>query len=170
MTHEPCFDVAHLGHLELLTDKPEASLDFFVNVYGLTESGREGDSVYLRAWDDYEFHTLKLTASDTTGMAHVGYRTSSQAALERRVEVIEKMGCGIGWTDGDLGHGAAYRFSSPDGHVFELYYDTRNTSPQRSSGRRSRTWHSAIMAGARRCAGSTTSTCSRPTSRPCATS
>ncbi|MEO3386799.1 catechol 2,3-dioxygenase [Mesorhizobium sp. CAU 1741] len=121
---EPCFDVAHLGHVELLTDKPEESLDFFVNVYGLTESGREGDSVYLRAWDDYEFHSLKLTASNTTGMAHCAYRTSSESALQRRVAVIEKMGLGIGWTDGDLGHGRSYRFNSPDGHVFELYWDT----------------------------------------------
>ena len=121
---EPCFDVAHLGHVELLTDRFEESLDFFVNVYGLTESGREGDSVYLRAWDDYEFHSLKLTRSDTTGMAHCGYRTSSEAALQRRVAVIEKMGLGIGWTDGDLGHGPSYRFRSPDGHVFELYWQT----------------------------------------------
>src|SRR5690606_13687985 len=121
---EPCFDVAHLGHVEVLTNKPEESLDFFVNVYGLTESGREGDSVYLRAWDDYEFHTLKLTASKTTGMGHCGYRTSSEAALHRRVKVIEAMGLGIGWTDGDRGHGPSYRFHSPDGHVFELYWET----------------------------------------------
>lgn len=121
---EPCFDVAHLGHIELLTDKFEESLDFFVNVYGLTASGRDADSVYLRAWDDYEFHTLKLTRSDTTGMAHCGYRTSSEEALMRRVAVIEKMGLGIGWTDGDLGHGPSYRFRSPDGHVFELYWQT----------------------------------------------
>ena len=71
---EPIFDIAHLGHVELLTDKPEASLDFFINILGLSESGRSGDSVYLRAWDDYEFHTLKLTASNTTGMKHCGYR------------------------------------------------------------------------------------------------
>jgi catechol 2,3-dioxygenase-like lactoylglutathione lyase family enzyme len=58
MRAEPIYDIAHLGHLEMLTDKPEASLDFFVQVLGLTESGREGNSVYLRAWDDYEFHTL----------------------------------------------------------------------------------------------------------------
>jgi catechol 2,3-dioxygenase len=122
--NEPVFDVAHLGHVELLTNKFEESLDFFVNVYGLTEAGREGDSVYLRAWDDYEFHSLKLTASDTTGMAHCGYRTSSAAALQRRVKVIEEMGLGIGWTDGDMGHGPSYRFNSPDGHVFELYWET----------------------------------------------
>lgn len=125
MADEPCFDVAHLGHIELLTDRPQESLDFFVKVYGLTESGREGQSVYLRAWDDYEFHTLKLTESDTTGMAHVGYRTTSEAALRRRVAAIEAMGCGVGWSEGDLGHGRSYRFLSPDGHVFELYYDTR---------------------------------------------
>ena len=122
---EPCFDVAHLGHVELLTDRPEQSLDFFVNVYGLTESGRDGNSVYLRAFDDYEFHTLKLTAARTTGVGHVAYRTSSEAALQRRVAVIESMGCGIGWHEGDLGHGRAYRFNDPDGHVFELYYDTK---------------------------------------------
>ena len=121
---EPCFDVAHLGHVELLTNKFEESLDFFVNVYGLTESGRDENSVYLRAWDDYEFHSLKLTKSDTTGVGHIGYRASSEAALMRRVKVIEKMGRGIGWVDGDMGHGRAYRFSDPDGHVFELYYDT----------------------------------------------
>ena len=129
---EPCFDVAHLGHVELLTDRFEESLAFFVNVYGLTEAGREGDSVYLRAWDDYEFHSLKLTASNTTGMAHCGYRTSSEAALHRRVEAIEAMGLGIGWTDGDLGHGRSYRFNSPDGHVFELYWETNKyKAPER---------------------------------------
>jgi catechol 2,3-dioxygenase len=122
---EPCHDVAHLAHVEMLTDKPERSLDFFVNVLGLTESGREGDSVYLRAWDDYEFHTLKLTASSTTGVAHIGYRAASEQALLRRVAAIEAMGCGIGWTDGDLGHGRAYRFRDPDDHVFEIYFETR---------------------------------------------
>src|SRR3974390_3508159 len=114
MQPEPVFDVAHLAHIELLTNKPEASLDFFVNILGLTESGKEGDSVFLRGWDDYEFHTLKLTASNTTGMRHVGYRCTSPQALKRRVEAIGRLGTGIGWTDGDLGHGPAYQFHDPD--------------------------------------------------------
>lgn len=126
---EPCFDVAHLGHVEIFSDRVEESLDFFTRVYGLTESGRDGDSVYLRAFDDYEFHTLKLTRSDKTGVGHVAYRTSSPQALQRRVKTIKKMGCGIGWTEGDLGHGSAYRFRDPDGHVFELYYDTKIYNP-----------------------------------------
>jgi len=118
------FDLAHLAHVELLTPKLEDSVKFFVNVMGMTESGRRGDSVYLRGWDDYEHHTLKLTASNGTGMGHFAFRTSSPDALQRRVKVIQEAGFGTGWTDGDLGHGPAYTFTTTDGHRMELYYET----------------------------------------------
>jgi catechol 2,3-dioxygenase len=49
MKPEPIFDLAHLGHMELLTPKPGESLKFFVDVMGMTISGRQGESVYLRA-------------------------------------------------------------------------------------------------------------------------
>ena len=50
MAAEPIFDLAHLGHLELLTAKPEESLRFFVDVMGMTETAQKsGDSIYLRA-------------------------------------------------------------------------------------------------------------------------
>ncbi|MGE3066883.1 MAG: VOC family protein [Hyphomicrobiaceae bacterium] len=126
---EPIFDVAHLGHVELLTNKPEASLDFFTRIFGLSVSGQDGDSVYLRAYDDYEFHTLKLTASSTTGIGHVGYRCASPQALQRRVAAIEALGCRGEWSRGDLGHGDAFRFRDPDNHVFEIYHDTRRYEP-----------------------------------------
>lgn len=127
---EPIFDVAHLGHVEVLTNKFEESLDFFTRVYGLKLSGQDDQSAYLRAWDDYEYHSLKLTRSDTTGVAHIGYRVTSEAALERRVKAIEASGYKThGWVDGDLGHGRAYRFEDPFGHVFELYWDTVKYTP-----------------------------------------
>ncbi len=129
MQAEPVHEVAHLGHVELLTNKPEASLDFFVRTLGLIASGHEGDSVYLRAFDDYEFHSLKLTAAKTTGMRHAAYRAASPQALERRAKAIESLGAGIGWNDGDAGHGPAYRFRDPDGHEFEIYYETCRYQP-----------------------------------------
>ncbi|GAB4511866.1 MAG: catechol 2,3-dioxygenase [Roseibium sp.] len=122
---EPCFDVAHLGHVEVYTDRFDESLDFFTRVYGLKLSGRDSDSAYLRAWDDYEFHSLKLTRHNTTGVGHIAYRVSSPEALERRVAAIEASKFKtVGWVDGDLGHGRAFRFEDPFGHVFELYWDT----------------------------------------------
>ncbi len=118
------FDLAHLAHLELFTPKPDESLHFFVNVMGMTESGRRGDSVYLRGWDDYEHHTLKLTAGKVAGMGHFAFRATSPEALQRRAAIIEQAGLGKGWTDGDLGHGPAYAFTTSDGHHMEIYYET----------------------------------------------
>ena len=85
-------DVAHLGHAELFTPEPDKSLWFFTQVLGLTENGASGDSVYLRTWDDYEHHSLKLTASHTSGLGRTGLRASSEDALHRRVAQIEAGG------------------------------------------------------------------------------
>ena len=89
------FDLAHLAHVELLTPDLAASLHFFANVLGMTESGRHGGSIYLRGWDDYERHTLKLTSSAVAGMGHMAFRATSPEALERRVAVIEGVGGGV---------------------------------------------------------------------------
>ncbi len=128
---EPCFDLAHLAHVEVLTDRFEESLDFFTRVYGLKMSGQDATSAYLRAWDDYEFHSLKLTRSDRTGVGHVAYRATSPEALERRAAAIEASGYKVhGWTEGDKGHGRAFRFEDPFGHVFEIYWDTVRHRPE----------------------------------------
>lgn len=132
----PSFDIAHLGHVEMFTDKFEESLDFFTRIYGLKLSGQNETSAYLRAWDDYEYATLKLTKSDTTGVGHIGYRAASPEALERRVAAIEASDFKvIGWVDGDPSHGRAFRFEDPFGHVFEIYYDTNWWEPQEAAER-----------------------------------
>ena len=124
MHTEPVMDLAHLGHLEIFSPKPDESLRFFVDVMGMTQSGSKGDSVYLRGWDDYERYTLKVTASKTSGMGHMAFRARSQQALERRVAALKGSGFDIGWNDGDLGHGPAFVCKDPDGHNIELYYET----------------------------------------------
>lgn len=120
----PKHEIAHVAHVELLTPEPEKSLWFFTRVMGLTEVGAEGDSVYLRTWDDYEHHTLKLTAHTTSGIRRTGLRASSPEALDRRVRAIEDAGLGIGWRDGDPGLGPAYVFRDPDGHELEIYWES----------------------------------------------
>jgi catechol 2,3-dioxygenase len=121
---EPVYDVGHLGRVELLTPDFEASLRFFVDVLGLDEVARDGDSVYLRAWGDYERSSLQLTASDRSGVGTISWRTTSDAALERRVAAVEATGRGLGWHDGTVGHGRRYLFADPDGHTMAIYYDS----------------------------------------------
>lgn len=149
MSHEqePIRDIAHLAHVELLTPTPEESLAFFVDVLGMEEVAREGQSVYLRGWGQYEQYCMKLTESEKPGVGHTAFRTVSPQALERRAAAIEASGYGIGWTDGDFGHGKSYMFRDPDGHLLEIYYETEKykapphlrpilkNQPQRFTGR-----------------------------------
>jgi catechol 2,3-dioxygenase len=129
MISEPIHDLAHLAHAELLTPKLEESLRFFVDVMGMIESDREGDSVYLRGWDDYEHHSLQLTASPKPGLGHYAFRAASPQALQRRVDAVEKSGLGQGWKENNVGHGPAYCFTDPDQHHIEIYYETEWYQP-----------------------------------------
>ena len=123
MSAEPVHDVAHIAHAELLTPFPEESLRFFVELFGMQIQHREGQSVFLRGWGEYQPYGLKLTESELPGLGHTALRAWSPSALDRRVAAIEAAGFGIGWNEGDHGHGPAFEFRDPDGHRFELFFE-----------------------------------------------
>ncbi|MBQ0855546.1 catechol 2,3-dioxygenase [Streptomyces sp. BH-SS-21] len=120
----PLGDIAHLGHVELLTPDLDASVGFFTDYLGLTVSGQSGDSVYLRTWDDYEHHSLVLTAHTTSGVRRTALRTSSEEALHRRVKELENAGHAGRWTEGEPGLGQLYVTADPDGHEIALYWES----------------------------------------------
>lgn len=121
--YEPIQDIAHLGNVELLTPKLDATTWYFHDVLGMEIVHRRGESVYLRAYGDYAVSTLKLTAAKLPGVGCISWRAVSPAALERRAAAIEASGLGIGWRDGDHGRGRTYAFRDPDGHQMALYFD-----------------------------------------------
>lgn len=68
---EPMFEVAQLAHVEIFTPKPDETLHFFKELLGMEESERAGQSVYLRAYEDYYHHSLKVTEAAKPGLGHV---------------------------------------------------------------------------------------------------
>jgi catechol 2,3-dioxygenase len=126
---EQVFDVAQLAHLEMLTPDLEGTRKFFTDFLGLIEMAREDGSIYLRAYEEGYHNSLKLTQSEAAGLGHVGWRARSPQALERRIAAIEAAGLGVGWIDGDVGHGPAYQFRTPDGHPMELFWEVERFQP-----------------------------------------
>ncbi|WP_267618712.1 VOC family protein [Gordonia bronchialis] len=128
---EPMFDVAQFSSIELFSPCVDESVWFFKDLLGMVETGRAGDSVYLRAFEDPYLHSLKLTYGDQPGLGFAGWRAMSQPALERRAKAIEATGLGRGWIDSDHGHGPAYEFTTPDGHVQRIGWEVEYfTAPQ----------------------------------------
>ncbi|MBL7816834.1 MAG: VOC family protein [Saprospiraceae bacterium] len=124
------WDIAHLGHVELLTPKLDKSVRFFTDIMGMSITAAQGDSIYLRAYDDYEHHTLKLTAHKHAGIGHHAWRLRSADLLEQKAAAIAQTGLGIGYTEGDLGHGKTYQFRMPSGHLTEIYFETEKYKAQ----------------------------------------
>jgi catechol 2,3-dioxygenase len=120
---EPIFDIAQLAHIEMYTPDMARSMRYFKDLLGMQETARDGDSIYLRAYEDFYHHTLKLTQRDFAGLGHCSWRASSPHALERRVKAVEASGQGKGWIEGDLGHGRAFQFETPGGHRMEVFYE-----------------------------------------------
>jgi catechol 2,3-dioxygenase len=121
--------IAHLAHVEVLTPKPEESLRFYTDVLGLEESGRDGGSVYLRGWGEWDHHSLKLTEAARPGLGHLGWRALSREHLERAVGRVEATGAGEGWYDDSVGHGPAYRYRAPGGQLHELFWEVERYEP-----------------------------------------
>lgn len=122
--------IGQLAHAEMLTAKPEETLWFFKTLLGMQETHREGQSVYLRGYQDTYHHSLIVTEAPDAGLGHVGWRTSSAEALEETAARIEATGLGRGWIDAGIGHGRAFCFETPDGHRQEIFWDVERYVPK----------------------------------------
>ena len=115
--------LSQLAHVELTTPKPQESLEFWTQVVGLEETARAGQSVYLRAWGDRFHHTLQLTEGPQVGLGHVGWRAAGPEELETAVERLAAAGAGEAWIENSVGHGRAFRYRAPGGHVHEVFWE-----------------------------------------------
>ena len=121
--YEKTFDIAQLAHVELLSPDPAGTEEFFTKFLGMSVSGRSGQSSYLRAYEDWYHHSLKITEAPEPGVGHVAWRTRSPEALARRVDALDALDVEGAWAEEDLGHGPAYAFQLPSGQRFELLWD-----------------------------------------------
>ena len=120
---EPNFDIAQIAHVEVLSNKPQETVKFYTDMLGMQIVDVQGDSTYLRAYEENYKYSLIITAADYSGLGHVAWRTSSPQALERRVAAIEASGRGLGWNTDNYGHGPSYAFTTPDGHNMEVFWE-----------------------------------------------
>ncbi|MGE7663394.1 VOC family protein [Peribacillus sp. NPDC097197] len=127
-------EIAKLGHVALVTSDLNKSLFFFKEVIGLEETEEVNGVHYLRAYSDFQHHTLSLEAGEEGYVKHIGWRTKTANCVESFKEILEKHEVAFeeypkGTT---VGIGDSIRFKMPSGHTFELYYDVEK--PKATNG------------------------------------
>ncbi|MEE1131108.1 MAG: VOC family protein [Caryophanon sp.] len=127
-------EIAKLGHVALVSEDLEKSLWFFRDTIGLEETEVVDGVHYLRAWGDFEHHTLSITAGETSYIDHIGWRTKRREDVATFAKLLEEAGTEVRWIKPgeEVAQGEAVRFELPSGHRFELYYDMEKTPADES--------------------------------------
>lgn len=131
-------EIAKLGHVALVSSDIEKSLWFFGEVLGLEETTVENGVHYLRAWGDFEHHTLSLTAGPEARVDHIAWKAKRPEDVQNFAILLRDAGVEVDEIQAgtETGQGDAIRFELPSGHVFEIYYEMEKpkvVDPKRKS-------------------------------------
>jgi len=91
------FNILRLGYMEFQVTDLDRALDFYVNTIGLFVSAREGDSVYLRAIEDRDHHSLVLRKAPAPGVSHFAFKVADEQSLDALEAKYRKLGCPTRW-------------------------------------------------------------------------
>src|SRR5881394_12665 len=71
------------GYIQIRVTDLDAALKHYVDRVGLHQVSREPDGrIYLRAWDEFDRHSIVLRPADMPGMDYAGFKVASEADLD----------------------------------------------------------------------------------------
>lgn len=117
--------IMRLGRAELKVLDLEKSVDYYTNIIGLDVVARDDKRVYLKAWDEWDHHSLILQHAESAGLDHMGLKVEKAEDLEHFEKKIEQFGCTVKRISKGtrIGEGEALRVEIPTGHQLELYHE-----------------------------------------------
>src|SRR5437660_562295 len=81
------------GYIQIRVTDLDAALKHYVDRIGLHKVSHEPDGrVYLRAWDEFDRHSIVLRQADMPGMDYAGFKVASEADLDSFARRIKEHG------------------------------------------------------------------------------
>lgn len=112
------------GHVQIRVRDLDAAIAHYVGIIGLIETARDAEGrVYLKAWDEFDHHSVILREAEAPGMDFMGFKVTGAAALDELGARVEAQGVAVEeLAAGEmLKTGRRLAFTAPTGHRFELY-------------------------------------------------
>jgi catechol 2,3-dioxygenase len=119
------------GHAEIRVLDMDEATNFYGNVLGLIETGRDSvGRVYYRAWDERDHNSIILKPADTAGIDHMAFKVFSPEVLEKLDSDLRAYGVPTERIPaGELLHtGERVRFEVASGHLIDLYAEKSKVS------------------------------------------
>ncbi len=116
------------GHMQLKVLDLDEAVEFYSNVVGLVQTGRDAHRAYFKGWDERDHHSVILRDAGEAGMDFYGFKVASKADLDRLEKDLNNYGVTTERIPaGDLLEtGERVRFEIPSGHQIELYAEKKD--------------------------------------------
>ncbi|MBX3679791.1 catechol 2,3-dioxygenase [Cognatazoarcus halotolerans] len=114
------------GHAQLRVLDLAESVNFYTNVLGLKETGRDRQGrVYFKAWDERDHNSFIIREADSAGIDFFAFKVADRATLDKLDSDLRAYGVPTERIPAGemLETGERVRFQIPTGHLVELYAD-----------------------------------------------
>jgi catechol 2,3-dioxygenase len=131
------------GYVQLRVLDMDAAMKHYVDRIGLDVVSRESDGrVYLRAFDEFDRHSIVLREDDGAGMDVVGFKVADEDTVDHYRKRLEAAGVKVDNVgEGEQpGVGRRIGFTIPAGHRVELF-SSMEGSPNQPMTRNPDVWH-----------------------------
>lgn len=111
------------GHMQLKVLDLDEAVEFYSNVVGLVQTGRDATRAYFKGWDERDHNSLILRDAGEAGMDFFGFKVADDATLAKLEADLKNYGVTTERIPaGDLLEtGERVRFEIASGHQIELY-------------------------------------------------
>ncbi len=116
--------VMRLGYVHIRVTDLQAARRHYEDTLGMYVVAEEPGRLYLKAWDEYDHHSVVLEEGGV-GLVKLGYKCESSDDLEVHEDKSRRFGVSVSrFSKGDnLAVGEGVRVTLPSEHVVELYAD-----------------------------------------------
>lgn len=117
------------GHAQIRVLDMDESVEFYTNVMGLVETGRDPSGrVYFKCRQEHDHNSIVLRQAERAGMDFFGFKVLSKAVLEEYDRKLQAAGVKTERIPAGemLETGERVRFKIPTGHTIELYAEKKS--------------------------------------------
>ncbi|MGC5164689.1 VOC family protein [Rhodococcus sp. 105337] len=137
-SEEPVVRMRALRSVSLGVPDPQASRDFYHEVWGLSTVEADAGRFWLRATGD-EHHVLRLVTAEQNRLDQISFAVETPRAIDEAARRLEQIGIPILRPPGrleDAAGGYGMTLVDPEGRAIQLSADTHAVPQQEPAGRR----------------------------------
>lgn len=125
------FDIVRLAYADLTVTDLDRAHAFWVDQLGFHLTEATGDALYLRGFDEFVHHSVRLSLADRATCLRLGYRVRTDDDLDSAAQWFMDRGCPVRHVEAGTtpGLGRTVRAQDPFGFTIELVHHM-DTAPR----------------------------------------